>query len=163
MFKALRFRFILIFFFLFMALFWDFYRGELRSTVQTGVCEEYDFVKGECKLGSNLKTVAFLPQIVDLVTLVLVVGLTFLGSWFRQDSLVNKLEKASHLAKDCGQLFAAIGAVITFSYVFYEPFLHVAFKIIFLSYMYGQILGYILTVITNYLRSSEETVIAPAH
>ena len=108
MFKALRFKFILIFFFLFMALFWDFYRGELRSTVQTGICEEYDFVKGECKLGSNLKTVAFLPQIVDLVTLVLVVGLTFLGSWFRQDSLVNKLERASHLAKDCGELFAAI-------------------------------------------------------
>ena len=48
-------------------------------------------------------------------------------------------------------------------YVFYEPFLHIAFKIIFLSYMYGQILGYILTVITNYLRSSEETVIAPVH
>ena len=44
MFKALRFRFILIFFFLFMALFWDFYRGEFRSTVQTGICEEYDFV-----------------------------------------------------------------------------------------------------------------------
>ena len=56
-----------------------------------------------------------------------------------------------------------VGAVITFSYVFYEPFLHVAFKIIFLSCMYGQILGYILTVITNYLRSSEETVIAPVH
>ena len=100
---------------------------------------------------------------LDLVTLILVVGLTFLGSWFKQGSLVNKLERASHLAKDCGELIAAMGAVITFSYVFYEPFLHVAFKIIFLSYMYGQILGYILTVITNYLRSSEESDIAPVH
>ena len=163
MLKALRFRFILIFFFLFMALFWDFYRGEFRSTVQTGVCEKYDFVKGECILGSNLKTVEFYPQTLDLVTLILVVGLTFLGSWFKQGSLVNKLERASHLAKDCGELIAVMGAVITFSYVFYEPFLHVAFKIIFLSYMYGQILGYILTVITNYLRSSEESDIAPVH
>jgi len=163
MLKALRFRFILIFFFLFMALFWDFYRGEFRSTVQTGVCEKYDFVKGECTLGSNLKTVEFYPQTLDLVTLILVVGLTFLGSWFKQGSLVNKLERASHLAKDCGELIAAMGAVITFSRVFYEPFLHDAFKYIFLSYMYGQILGYILTVITNYLRSSEESDIAPVH
>ena len=163
MFKALRFRFILIFIFLFMALFWDFYRGEFRSNVQTGVCEEYDFVKAECRLGNNLKTVDFYPQTLDLVTLVLVLGLTFLGSWFRQGSLINKLERASHLAKDCGELIAAMGAVITFSRVFYEPFLHDAFKYIFLSYMYGQILGYILTVITNYLRSSEEIVNAPIH
>ena len=157
MFKALRLRFIIIMFLLFLPLFWDFYRGEFRLYVQTGICEEFDFIKGECLLGSNLKKELFLPQLVDLVTLSLVVSLTFLGSWFGQGNLVNKLERASHLAKDCGELCAAIGAVITFSYVFYEPFLHVAFKIIFLSYMYGQILGYFLTVITNYIRSTEES------
>ena len=78
-------------------------------------------------------------------------------------NLRYRFKQSSHLAKDCGELIAAMGAVITFSRVFYEPFLHDAFKYIFLSYMYGQILGYILTVITNYLKSSEEIVNAPLH
>ena len=53
----------------------------------------------------------------------MVLGLTYLGSWFRDGDLSNKLERASHTAKDAGELAATIGAVISFSGIFFEAFL----------------------------------------
>ena len=35
--------------------------------------------------------------------------------------------------------------------------LHITFQYIFLAYLYGNLLGYLLTVISNYIRSEEES------
>lgn len=49
----------------------------------------------------------------------MVLGLTYLGSWFRNGDLSNKLKWASHTVKDAGELAATIGAVISFSGIFF--------------------------------------------
>ena len=49
----------------------------------------------------------------------MVLGLTYLGSWFRNGDLSNKLERGSHIAIDAGELAATIGAVISFSGIFF--------------------------------------------
>ena len=49
-----------------------------------------------------------------------VFGLTILGSWFTKGNLSNKIERASYMAKDAGELAATIGAVISFLGIFFE-------------------------------------------
>ena len=49
----------------------------------------------------------------------MVLGLTYLGSWFRDGDLSNKLERASHTAKDAGELAATIGVLVFFSGIFF--------------------------------------------
>ena len=62
-------------------------------------------------------------------------------------------------AKDAGELAATIGAVISFSGIFFEPSLHMTFRIIFLAYLYGQLLGFTLTTISNYMKCREEALL----
>ena len=130
MFKPLRLRFFLIVFLLFFALFWDFNKGELRTTIQTGVCEEFDYANRSCQSGPNLIITSYPAMLIDPVALLMVLGLTYFGSWFRDGDLSNKLERASHTAKDAGELAATIGAVIS-SRIFFEPSLYMTFRIIF--------------------------------
>ena len=155
MIKALHLRFILIIFIIFMALFWK--QGKIQTNIQTGVCENFDYEKWVCISGFNLRTVPFFMQLIDTNTFIVVFGLTILGSWFTKGNLSNKIERASHMAKDAGELAATIGAVISFSGIFFEPSLHITFQYIFLAYLYGNLLGYLLTVISNYIRSEEES------
>ena len=155
MIKALRLRFLFIIFIIFMALFWK--QGKIQTNIQTGVCENFDYEKWVCISGFNLRTVPFFMQLIDTNTFIVVFGLTILGSWFTKGNLSNKIERASHMAKDAGELAATIGAVISFSGIFFEPSLHITFQYIFLAYLYGNLLGYLLTVISNYLRSVEES------
>ena len=155
MIKALRLRFLFIIFIIFMALFWK--QGKIQTNIQTGVCENFDYEKWVCISGFNLRTVPFFMQLIDTNTFIVVFGLTILGSWFSKGNLTNKIERASHMAKDAGELAATIGAVISFSGIFFEPSLHITFQYIFLAYLYGNLLGYLLTVITNYIRSEEES------
>ena len=155
MIKALRLRFLFIIFMIFMALFWG--QEKFRTNIQTGVCEDFDYEKWVCISGFNLKTVPFFMQLIDVKTFLFVFGLTFLGSWFNKGNFSNKIERASHMAKDAGELAATIGAVISFSGIFFEPSLHITFKYIFVAYLYGNLLGYLLTVISNYIRSEEES------
>ena len=158
MIKALRLRFLFIIFIIFMALFWK--QGKIQTNIQTGVCENFDYEKWVCISGFNLRTVPFFLQLIDTNTFIVVFGLTILGSWFTKGNLSNKIERASHMAKDAGELAATIGAVISFSGIFFEPSLHITFQDIFLAYLYGNLLGYLLTVISNYIRSEEESAIA---
>ena len=65
----------------------------------------------------------------------------------------------SHIAIDSGELAATIGAVISFSGIFFEPSLHMTFRIIFLAYLYGQLLGFTLTTLSNYMKCREETLL----
>ena len=155
MIKALRLRFLFIIFIIFMALFWK--QGKIQPNIQTGVCENFDYEKWVCISGFNLRTVPFFMQLIDTNTFIVVFGLTILGSWFTKGNLSNKIERASHMAKDAGELAATIGAVISFSGIFFEPSLHITFQYIFLAYLYGNLLGYLLTVISNYIRSEEES------
>ena len=155
MIKALRLRFLFIIFIIFMALFWK--QGKIQTNIQTGVCENFDYEKWVCISGFNLRTVPFFMQLIDTNTFIVVFGLTILGSWFTKGNLSNKIERASHMAKDAGELAATIGAVISFSGIFFEPSLHITFKYIFVAYLYGNLLGYLLTVISNYIRSEEES------
>ena len=159
MFRPLRLRFFLIVLLLFFALFWDFNKGELRTTIQTGVCEEFDYANRSCQSGPNLIITSYPAMLIDPVALLMVLGLTYLGSWFRDGDLSNKLERASHTAKDSGELAATIGAVISFSGIFFEPSLHMTFRIIFLAYLYGQLLGFTLTTLSNYMKCREEALL----
>ena len=88
-------------------------------------------------------------MLIDPVALLMVLGLTYLGSWFRDGALSNKFERASHTAKDAGELAAIIGAVVSFFEIFFEPSLHMTFRIFFLAYLYGQLLGFTLTTLSN--------------
>ena len=144
MFRPLRLRFFLIVLLLFFALFWDFSKEELRTTIQTGVCEEFDYANRSCQSGPNLIITSYPAMLIDPVALLMVLGLTYLGSWFRDGDLSNKLERASHTAKDAGELAATIGAVISFSGIFFEPSLHMTFRIIFLAYLIWAITGFYL-------------------
>ena len=155
MIKALRLRFLFIIFIIFIALFWK--QGKIQTYIQTGVCENFDYEKWVCISGFNLRTVPFFMQLIDTNTFIVVFGLTILGSWFTKGNLSNKIERASHITKDAGELAATIGAVISFSGIFFEPSLHITFQYIFLAYLYGNLLGYLLTVISNYIRSEEES------
>ena len=90
----------------------------------------------------------------------MVLGLTYLNSWFRNGDLSKKLKRASHTVKDAGELAATIGAVISFSGIFFEPSLHMmTFRIIFLAYLYGQLLGFTLTTLSNYMKCREEALL----
>ena len=62
----------------------------------------------------------------------------------------------SHIAIDAGELAATIGAVISFSGIFFEPSLHMTFRIIFLAYLYGQLLGFTLTTLSNSLNAGKK-------
>ena len=98
MIKALRLRFLFIIFMIFMALFWG--QEKFRTNIQTGVCEDFDYEKWVCISGFNLRTVPFFMQLFNAETFIVVFGLTILGSWFTKGNLSNKIERASHMAKD---------------------------------------------------------------
>ena len=131
----------------------------MRTTIQTGVCEEFDYANRSCKSGANLIITSYPAMLIDPVALLMVLGLTCLGSWFRDGDLSHKLERASHTAKDAGELAATIGAVISFSGIFFEPSLHMTFRIIFLAHLYGQFLGFTLTTLSNYMKCREEALL----
>ena len=66
----------------------------------------------------GFKEVFKLELIFDGPMLFIVWGITIFGSWFKRGNLILKLERASHLAKDAGELAAALGG----HYGFYITF-----------------------------------------
>ncbi len=83
-------------------------------------------------------------------------GITFCGSYFKSGKLVNKLERASHLAKDAGELCACVGGVLIFWGVFHEAGMAEAFKYIFMAQFYGHLTAIIIIFFVNFLKSKEE-------
>ena len=151
----ISFRIIGILFFLFMAVFFDFRNSELRFEMLTGVCESYDFIKNKCNSGEELTTINLIPLFFDPPSILLISIITILGSAFRGHGLIGSLEKASHLAKDVGELGAAIGAIHTFMGVFNESAISQAFGYVFSAYFAGLSISLICSTIVNYLRSKE--------
>ena len=108
----IRLRLIGILFIVFMAVFFDFRNGELRFEMLTGTCEDYDFATEKCVSGEPLKTVSMIPMFFDPPAIIQISVITFLGAVYKGNGLIDSLERASHLAKDAGELGAAIGATL---------------------------------------------------
>ena len=68
---------------------------------------------------------------------------------------MGSLDKASHLAKDVGELGAAIGAIHTFMGVFNEAAISQAFGFVFSAYFTGLSISLICSALANYLTSKE--------
>ena len=156
MFKALRFRFGFMFFVIFLAFFWDFQTFEFKWDMQSGICNEYDFGNRQCRSGENLITFPKFVALIDIPTIIFIWGITFCGSYFKSGKLVNKLERASHLAKDAGELCACVGGVLIFWGVFHEAGMAEAFKYIFMAQFYGHLTAIIIIFSVNFLKPKEE-------
>ena len=120
------------------------------------ICNEYDFSNRECLSGENLFTFPKIEALIDLPTLVFIWGFILCGSYFKSGNLIDKLERASHLSKDAGELCTCTEALLIFSGVFHEAGMAVAFKSVFQAYLYGHFTGIILITMSNYLKSKEE-------
>ena len=156
MFKALRFRFTVMLFLVFLAFFFNPNGPEFIWDIQTGVCNEYDYSERKCITGENLLTFPKFVALIDLPTLIFILGFIFCGSYFKSGNLIEKLERASHLSKDAGELCACTEALLIFSGVFHEAGMAMAFKMVFQAYLYGHLTGIILITMANYLKSQEE-------
>ena len=157
MYKSVPIRLILLFFMIFSAYMqsppWD-----IQWTKQSGgICEEYT-IEHDCSKGEGFKEVFKLELILDAPTLFIVWGITIFGAWFKRGNLILKLERASHLAKDAGELAAALGAIMVFTLPFNEQMISQAFGVVFLSYFWGHLTAIILIIITNYLKTREEAI-----
>ena len=64
--------------------------------------------------------------------------------------MVNKLERASHLAKDAGELCVCVGGVLIFWGVFQEAEMAETFKYISMAQFYGHLTAIILISMTNF-------------
>ena len=84
--------------------------------------------------------------------------ITIFGAWYKDGNLIAKLERASHLAKDAGELCAALGAIMVFTLPFNEEMINKAFGVVFLGYFWGLLTGIILITVSNYLKTKEETI-----
>ena len=89
-------------------------------------------------------------------TLLFIWVFTFCGSYFKSGNLVNKLERASHLSKDAGEICACVGGVLLFWGIFHEAAMANAFKYIFMAYLYGHLTAFILVTVVNFHKSKEE-------
>ena len=156
MFRALRFRFVVMIFLVFLAFFFNPNGPEFIWDMQSGICNEYDFSNRVCLSGENLLTFPKFEALVDLPTLFFIWGFIFCGSYFKSGNLIDKLERASHLSKDAGELCACTEALLIFSGVFHEAGMAVAFKSVFQAYLYGHFTAIILITMANYLKSKEE-------
>ena len=157
MFSSIPIRIFLIIFMIFVA-----YGGgdpfDIQWTKQSGgVCEEYSD-GGVCMKGSNIKEVFSFELIFELPALIFIWGITIFGAWFKNGNLIAKLERASHLAKDAGELCAALGAIMVFTLPFNEEMINKAFGVVFLGYFWGHLTGIILITASNYLKTKEETI-----
>ena len=156
MYRTLSLRFGIMFVMIYFAIFFDPMKGEFVWDMQSGICNEFDFEAGQCLSIENPKTFSKLVALIDFPTLLFIWVFTFCGSYFKSGNLVNKLERASHLSKDAGELCACTEALLIFSGVFHEAGMAMAFKMVFQAYLYGHLTGIILITMANYLKSQEE-------
>ena len=153
---TLRFRIGGILLLIFIAFCFNWRDLEFNWFQTTGTCDDYDWFTNTCYSGEKLLKQPLLLFYLDLPTFFIVGGITFLGSFYTKGDKILRLERASHFAKDAGQIFGAVGAIYFFTGVFNEAQMARGFGIVFLSYLYGHIFGIILTTIANYLKTREE-------
>ena len=156
MYRNINFRIGGILFLVIIAVFMNWRDMEFVWYQTTGTCDDYDWFTNTCYSGEKLLKQPMVMFFLDPATFFIVGGITFLGSFYTKGDKILMLERASHFAKDAGQIFAAVGAVYFFTGVFNEAQMARGFGIVFLSYLYGHIIGIILLTIANYLKTREE-------
>ena len=162
MFRALRFRFAAMILLVFLAFFFNPNGPEFVWEIQSGVCNEYNFSERKCISGENLFSFPKFEALIDLPTLIFIWGFVFCGSYFKSENRIEKLERASHLSKDAGELCACTEALLIFSGVFHEAGMAVAFKFVFQAYLYGHLTAIIRITMANYLKSREDAALSTA-
>ena len=156
--KSLIIRLFLILFIIFFAYLSTSLKDDIGWTKPSGgICHEYK-ENLECLRGTGIQEVSILGLIFDFETCLIIWFITILGSWYKSGNIISKLERASHLAKDSGELVAALGAIIIFTAPFNEVMLSKAFGIVFLGYFWGHLSAIILITIANYLKSKNDFI-----
>ena len=96
-------------------------------------------------------------RFIDLPTIFVVWGFTFLVVYTRRpENSVDFWEETSHVAKDAGELAAALGSVLAFTGVFNERTMSIAFSIAFLGYFTGHLTGMCCKAYAMHLRRKQE-------
>jgi len=154
---------------IFLALFFDPMDGEFKWDVVSGVCEEVynysgnendesftpiDDVQGvfSCGEGSISIPVPKIALLIDIPTFLFVWGITFFVVYTRKGDRIRVYEEASHIAKDVGELAAAIGAFLVFWGQFNERSMSIGFGVAFLSYCVGLATSLFLRAYAEHLK-----------
>ena len=179
----LRTRFGGIAFLLFIAIFFDFREMEFKWDMLSGVCEEvytyegkesntnqltktlnenlspaYESVAGKfsCGEGSISIPIPKVSLFFDPPTILLIWGITFLVVYSRKGNRIEMWEEASHVAKDVGELGAAIGAITVFWGQFSERSMSIGFGVCFISYFVGQATALFLKTYAQHLKRKKQ-------
>ena len=156
---GIRLRFLGILMILFVATHFDFQSSTFRFESPTGVCEEaYSPERGfYCTEDSVILQRPIFERFIDLPTIFVVWGFTFLVVYTRRpENSVDFWEETSHVAKDAGELAAALGSVLAFTGVFNERTMSIAFSIVFLGYFTGHLTGMCCKAYAMHLRRKQE-------
>ena len=154
---------------IFLALFFDPMDVEFKWDVVSGVCEEVynysgnendesftpiDDVQGvfSCGEGSISIPVPKIALLIDIPTFLFVWGITFFVVYTRKGDRIRVYEEASHIAKDVGELAAAIGAFLVFWGQFNERSMSIGFGVAFLSYCVGLATSLFLRAYAEHLK-----------
>ena len=157
---------------IFLALFFDPMDGVFKWDVISGVCEEVynyegnasddsftpiDDVQGafSCGDGSISITVPKIAILLDIPTFLFIWGITFFVVYTRKGDRIKVYEEASHIAKDVGELAAAIGAILVFWGQFNEQSMAVGFREAFLSFFVGLATSLFLRAYAEHLKRKE--------
>jgi hypothetical protein len=96
-------------------------------------------------------------RFIDLPTIIVVWGFTFFVVYTRRpQNSVDFWEETSHVAKDAGELAAALGSILAFTGVFNERTMSIAFSIAFLGYFTGHLTGMCCKAYAMHLRRKQE-------
>ena len=92
----------------------------------------------------------------DIPTIILIWGLTFLVVYSKRGNHIQMWEEASHVARDEGELGAAIGAITVFWGQFSERSMSIGFGVCFIAYFVGQATLIFLKTYAQHLKRKEQ-------
>ena len=138
-------------------MFFDFGELEFKWNMITGVCEEV-YVDGKFLCGEESISIPMLKVqlFFDPPTLFIIWGITFLVVYSRKGDRIEMWEDASHVAKDVGELGAALTALLIFFGQFNERMISSAFGVAFLCYLYGHSTCIFIKTYSQHLKRNEQ-------
>ena len=158
---GIRLRFFGLLVLVFLAMFLDFRELELIWERPTGVCQEgFSSEKGfYCTEESIIFQRSTFIRFFDFPTIALIWGSTFFVVYTRspKDS-IQFWEEASHVAKDAGELMAALGSILVFTGVFNERTMANAFAAVFYAYFVGQLTALLCKTYSLHLKRKNDAL-----
>ena len=158
---GIRLRFFGLLVLVFLAMFLDFRELELIWERPTGVCQEgFSSEKGfYCIEESIIFQRSTFIRFFDFPTIALIWGSTFFVVYTRspKDS-IQFWEEASHVAKDAGELMAALGSILVFTGVFNERTMANAFAAVFYAYFVGQLTALLCKTYSLHLKRKNDAL-----